>query len=328
MNAPQDPKRPDTLADLYREASAQDAGPSDASTARILAHARAKAAQNPAAALGDLDSAGQQGQHFGGEAANDRRWWLQALGSLAAIGLVSWLALQQLHEPGAPQLEAPQMDSAPSAASAPPPPPGAPTAPAAADSAAAPGSAKMRSEAAPMGKAASPAAGAAPAPAPAAAVSAGAGSANTSPAPARAPALQAERRTLPAPASTPAPVAPPLPAPVAPASPAAAAVAPAYPAAPPAARKQAAEASRVAEQPAPTNAAAAAASEASAPLVAAPTLPLCGPDLDAKALAEQRRRIQVYDRALAAGLPGPVPAPLCRPAPAHEAAPGQPVDSR
>ena len=122
MNAPQDPKRPDTLVDLYREACAQDAGPSDASTARILAHARAKAAQNPAAAPGDLDGAGQQGQHFGGEAANDRRWWLQALGSLAAIGLVSWLALQQLHEPGAPQLEAPQMDSAPSAASAPPPP--------------------------------------------------------------------------------------------------------------------------------------------------------------------------------------------------------------
>lgn len=322
MNAPQDPKRPDTLADLYREASAQDAGPSDASTARILAHARAKAAQNPAAAPGDLDSAGQQGQHFGGEAANDRRWWLQALGSLAAIGLVSWLALQQLHEPGAPQLEAPQMDSAPSAASAPPPPPGAPTAPAAADSAAAPGSAKMRSEAAPMGKAASPATGAAPAPAPASAANAGAGSANTSPAPARAPAPQAERRTLPAPASTPAPVAPPLPAP------AAAAVAPAYPAAPPAARKQAAEASRAAERPAPPMAAAPAASEASAPLAAAPPLPSCGPDLDAKALAEQRRRIQVYDRALAAGLPGPVPAPLCRPAPAHDAAPGQPVDSR
>ncbi len=308
MNAPQDPKRPDTLADLYREASAQDAGPSDASTARILAHARAKAAQNPAAAPGDLDSAGQQGQHFGGEAANDRRWWLQALGSLAAIGLVSWLALQQLHEPGAPQLEAPQMDSAPSAASAPPPPPGAPPAPAAADSAAAPAPA--------------------PAPAPASAANAGAGSANTSPAPARAPAPQAERRTLPAPASTPAPVAPPLPAPVAPASPATAAVAPAYPAAPPAARKQAAEASRAAERPAPPMAAAPAASEASAPLAAAPPLPSCGPDLDAKALAEQRRRIQVYDQALAAGLPGPVPAPLCRPAPAHEAAPAQPVDSR
>src|SRR5690606_38034499 len=132
-NAPQDPKRPDALVDLYREASAQDAGPSDASTAQILAHARAKAAQGlrPAATPAGLDSSGQQGQHFRGEAANDRRWWLQALGSLAAIGLVSWLALQHLNEPGAPQLEAPQMDSAPSAASAPPPPPSAPAAPAA-----------------------------------------------------------------------------------------------------------------------------------------------------------------------------------------------------
>ncbi|WP_394681647.1 hypothetical protein [uncultured Comamonas sp.] len=316
MNAPQDPKRPDTLADLYREASAQDAGPSDASTARILAHARAKAAQTPAAAPGDLDSAGQQGQHFGGEAANDRRWWLQALGSLAAIGLVSWLALQQLHEPGAPQLEAPQMDSAPSAASAPPPPPAAPVAPAA-DRAASPDSAKMRSEAAPMGKAASPAAKQAPPPAPAAAAGAGASSANTGPAPAIAPAPQAERR-MPS-AAAPTPVAPPMPAPSAPAAPA---VAPAYPAAAPAARKQAAE------RAAAPMAAAPAASEAASALAAAATLPACGPHLDAQALAEQRRRVQAYDKALAAGLPAPAPVPLCRPAPAHEAEPAQPVDSR
>ncbi|TDS68868.1 hypothetical protein [Comamonas sp. JUb58] len=305
MTAPQDPKRSDALVDLYREASAQDAGPSAASTAQILAHARAKAAQNPVTPA-DLDSSGQQGQHFEGEAANDRRWWLQALGSLAAIGLVSWLALQHLHEPGAPQLEAPQMDSAPSAASAPPPPPAAPVA-AAADRAASPDSAKMRSEAAPMGKAANPAADAAPPPLPASAAGAGMGSANTRPSPTIAPAPQAERRMPPAVAPT--PVAPPMPAP------AAAAVAPA-------ARKQAAE------RPAAPMAAAPAASEAGSALAAAPTLLPCGPDLDAQALAEQRRRIQAYDKAMAAGLPAPAPVPLCRPAPAHEAEPAQPVDSR
>ncbi|MCD2165021.1 hypothetical protein [Comamonas koreensis] len=308
MTAPQDPKRPDALVDLYREASAQDAGPSDASTAQILAHARAKAAQGPASTPSGLDSSGRQGQQFQGEAANDRRWWLQALGSLAAIGLVSWLALQHLHEPGAPQLEAPQMDSAPSAASA-PPTPGAPVAPAA-DRAASPDSAKMRSEAAPMGKAASPATKEAPATAPAAAAGAGASSANIRPAPAIAPAPQAERR-MPS-AAAPTPVAPPVLAPAAPAGPAAA----------PAARKQAAE------QPAAPMAAAPPASEAASALAAAATLPACGTHLDAQALAEQRRRIQAYDKALAAGLPAPAPAPLCRPAPAHEAEPAQPVDSR
>lgn len=324
MNAPQDPKRPDALVDLYREASAQDAGPSDASTAQILAHARAKAAQGPrpAATPTDLDSTGQQGQHFHGEAANDRRWWLQALGSLAAIGLVSWLALQHLNEPGAPQLEAPQMDSAPSAAWTPPPPPSAPAAPAA-DRAASPDSTQMHSEVAPMDQAASPAAEAAPPPAPASAAGAGASSANTGPAPAIAPSPQAERRMPPA--AAPAPVAPPMPAP---AAPAAAAVAPAYPAVPPAARKQAAQEKRAAERPALPMAAAPAASEAASALAAAPTLPPCGLDLDAQAVAEQRRRIQAYDKALAAGLPAPVPAPLCRPAPAHEAEPAQPVDSR
>ena len=45
MNAQQNPQRPDALVQLYREASAQDAGPSTASTAQILAHARAQAAQ-------------------------------------------------------------------------------------------------------------------------------------------------------------------------------------------------------------------------------------------------------------------------------------------
>lgn len=313
MTTAQDPKRPDALVDLYREASAQDAGPSDASTAQILAHARAKAAQGPAATPSDLDSSSQQGQQFQGEAANDRRWWLQALGSLAAIGLVSWLALQHLHEPGAPQLEAPQMDSAPSAASAPPPPSAAPVAPAA-DRAASPDSAKMRSEAAPVGKAASPAAKEAPPPAPAAAAGAGLSSDNTGPAPAIAPAAQAERR-MPS-AAAPTPVAPPMPAPAAPA------VAPAYPAAATAARKQ------TAEQPAPAMAAAPAASEAASALAAAATLPPCGPHLDTQALAEQRRRIQAYDKALAAGLTAPAPVPLCRPAPAHEAEPAQPVDSR
>jgi hypothetical protein len=76
-------------------------------------------------------------------------------------------------------------------------------------------------------------------------------------------------------------------------------------------------------------AAAPAASEAASALsAAAPTLPPCSPDLAPQALAEQRRRIQAYDKALAAGLPAPAPLPVCRPAPAHEAEPAQPVDSR
>lgn len=113
MNAQQNPQRPDALVQLYREASAQDAGPSTTSTAQILAHARAQAAQAlaaeavQAATPEDLRSTPKQDAPLRGEAANDRRWWLQALGSLAAIGLVSWLALLHLHEPGAPQLDAP-----------------------------------------------------------------------------------------------------------------------------------------------------------------------------------------------------------------------------
>lgn len=305
MNEAQDRKRPDALVDLYREASAEDAGPSAASSAQILAHARAKAAPGPAATPNDLDNIAEQGQPFRGEAANDRRWWLQALGSLAAIGLVSWLALQHLNEPGAPQLDAPQMDSP-----APPPPP------AAADMAASPSSAKIRSEEASMGSAASPAEEAVPppAPAPAAGGSAGSGanSANTRPSSASAP--QAERRMAPAPAQAPAPTAPPMEVR------AASSIPPAAPAA-----KQAAQEMRAAERPAPSLSAAPVA--ASAP-TAVPNLPSCVADMDAKALAEQRRRVQAYDKAVTAGLPAPAALPTCRPAPANEAEPAQPLDSR
>ncbi|GAB2818341.1 hypothetical protein GCM10027276_19730 [Comamonas piscis] len=312
MNEAQDRKRPDALVDLYREASAEDAGPSAASSAQILAHARAKAAPGPATTPNDLDKVDEQGQPFRGEAANDRRWWLQALGSLAAIGLVSWLALQHLNEPGAPQLDAPQMDSP-----APPPPP------AAADMAASPSSAKIRKEMPPMGSAASPAVEAAPqsAPAPAAGASAGAGasSANTRPSPASAPtaAPQAERRMAPAPAS--APIAPPFEVRAASSMP------PAAPAAPAAAAKQAAQEMRAAERPAPSLSAAPAAASAS---TAVPSLRPCAADMDAQALAEQRHRVQAYDKAITAGLPAPEAMPTCRPAPANEAEPAQPLDSR
>lgn len=313
MNEHQNNQRPDALVDLYREASAQDRGPSSASTAQILAHATAQAAQAPAAGAGEpatpagLNGRSEQGSHFSGEAANDRRWWLQALGSLAAIGLVSWLALQHLNEPGAPQLDAPQLDSVPSTAES------APASPPTADMAASP-SAKIRSEMAPMGMAASPATEAAQAPA------GGASAANVRPSPAIAPAPQAERRMPPA--QAPAPTPPPRPAP-------AAAVAPIPPAAPALSKKQAAQDMRATERPAPPVSAAPAAAPAATPALPAPqALPNCGPRLDAQALAEQRRRIQAYDKALAAGLPLPALAPLCRPSPAHEAEPALPLDSR
>ena len=57
-------------------------------------------------------------------------------------------------------------------------------------------------------------------------------------------------------------------------------------------------------------------------------LALCGPGLDDQALAEQRRRIEAYDKAVAASLPLPELAPVCRPRPVHEGEPGQPLDSR
>jgi hypothetical protein len=300
MNEAQDRKRPDALVDLYREASAEDVGPSAASSAQILAHARAKAAPGPAATPNDLDKVDKQGQQFRGEAANDRRWWLQALGSLAAIGLVSWLALQHLNEPGAPQLDAPQMDSAASAA-----PPAT-----IADRAASPSSTKIRKEMPPMGSAASPAAEAG------GSAGAGASSANIRSSPASAP--QAERRMAPAPAQAPAPIAPPMEVP------AAASVAPAPPASP-AAAKQAAQEMRAAERPTPSLSAAPIA--ASAP-TAVPNLRPCAADMDAQALAEQRRRVQAYDKAVTTGLPAPAALPLCRPAPAKEAEPAPPLDSR
>lgn len=316
MNAQQNPQRPDALVQLYREASAQDAGPSTASTAQILAHARAQAAQalpadaGQAATPEDLRSAAKQDTPLRGEAANDRRWWLQALGSLAAIGLVSWLALQHLHEPGAPQLDAPQLDSAPSTAES---APAALPAPAAAGMAASPSSAKVHSEVAPMGKAASSSA-------------AGTDPSNARPASAIALPPLAERRMEPAPASAPAqaPAAAPAPMPAP-----AAAAAPAHPAAPAHAKNRAVEDAPALERAAPRSPAAAAAAPGAAPAMPArKALALCGPGLDDQALAEQRRRIEAYDKAVAASLPLPELAPVCRPRPVHEGEPGQPLDSR
>ena len=314
MNAQQNPQRPDALVQLYREASAQDAGPSTASTAQILAHARSQAAQALAADAGqtatpeDLRSAAKQDTPLRGEAANDRRWWLQALGSLAAIGLVSWLALQHLHEPGAPQLDAPQLDSAPSTAES---APAALPAPAAAGMAASPSSAKVHSEVAPMGKAASSSA-------------AGTDPSNARPASAIALPPLAERRMEPAPAPAQAPAAAPAPMPAP-----AAAAAPAHPAAPAPAKNRAVEDAPALERAAPRSPAAAAAAPGAAPAMPArKALALCGPGLDDQALAEQRRRIEAYDKAVAASLPLPEPAPVCRPRPVHEGEPGQPLDSR
>ena len=75
--------RRDGLVELYREATAGDAGPSAQARERVMAHARKKVAKPPAATT-------QR------EAANDWRWLRHALGSVAVIGLVGWLSFQHL----------------------------------------------------------------------------------------------------------------------------------------------------------------------------------------------------------------------------------------
>ena len=120
---------PDALVALYREATAQDGSPSDAARARILAYAQRHA---PSAATAGTSAASATQPETHGDpsqaavhtppkllaashapvttsapAANDRRWLRQALGSLAAIGLIGLLTLHHLDEPGAPQLDSP-----------------------------------------------------------------------------------------------------------------------------------------------------------------------------------------------------------------------------
>lgn len=94
MNATTDPnhRKPDGLRDIYRDAVAEDRGPSSQSTEAILAHAAQRAAQlsQPSLPQGAPPKSGQKAK----SAANDRFWLRHALGGLAAVGLVGWLMLQ------------------------------------------------------------------------------------------------------------------------------------------------------------------------------------------------------------------------------------------
>lgn len=74
--------KPDALSELYRQAVADDRGPSAQSSAAILARARQRV----------LSKEGLNPQNQA--AANDRFWLRRAVGGLAAIGLVGWLMLQ------------------------------------------------------------------------------------------------------------------------------------------------------------------------------------------------------------------------------------------
>lgn len=76
--------RRDALVDLYRDATAHDAGPSQPMRERVLAYARQRAPAQPAVTQR--------------EAANDYRWLRHALGSVAVIGLVGWLSFQHLDQ--------------------------------------------------------------------------------------------------------------------------------------------------------------------------------------------------------------------------------------
>ena len=145
---------PDALVTLYREATTQDGSPSDAARARILAYAQRHA---PSAAAAGTSAASATQPEIHGDpsqatvrtppnlpatshapvatsapAAHDRRWLRQALGSLAAIGLVGLLTLHHLDEPGAPQLDspAPASATAPAESAAPPVAASAPASPA------------------------------------------------------------------------------------------------------------------------------------------------------------------------------------------------------
>lgn len=81
--------RPDALRGIYRDAVAQDRGPSVESSAAILAHARQQAK-----VLGQKARESERPRVSTQPAANDRHWLRHALGGLAAVGLVGWLMLQ------------------------------------------------------------------------------------------------------------------------------------------------------------------------------------------------------------------------------------------
>lgn len=298
---PPDQDRPDRLVDLYRDATANDAGPDNAARDRVLAYAREQAAKRAAAAV-PLPAS-----HKTGKAANDSHWLRHALGSIAAIGLVGWLTMQHLDQPSAPQFDSatPTVRSN-SGASAPVPP---------AIHSEAPESSRKKETQETIPAPDKPAQmRAAPSRAPVQADQAAqqdsmqATPASPAPAAARSESLSNGG----APASAPAAemnAAPPAPAP----APAAAATAPAA----------AAKATRQAPAALGDSSKAKLGSSAekdSEINELTQRLPTCDAAMEPEALAEQSRRIKARTEAQAAGQPLPDPAPICRPARAEQGA--------
>ena len=283
---PQDKVASDPLVELYRDAVKDDAGPSAASRENVLAHARAKA-EKRARSHPELEPAKAAKQPERREAANDRRWLRQALGSLAIIGVVGWLTMQHLEEPGAPQLD----KAAPASVQQAPAAPATVHEPSAdAVQEAAPVAADVERNSSMTSK---------PAPTPSAPM-------------AKKQMERAEEkveRAVPQAAPAPAPLPAPSPAPAQSPAPA------------PVIQKDEAMS---APQSAPPAAASEGIRERANTMdhkslsrakPAAKVLPDCDENMDADALAEQARRIKARSEAQAAGQPLPEPAPICKPLP-------------
>ncbi|MEG0975621.1 MAG: hypothetical protein RSF42_13055 [Comamonas sp.] len=334
----------DVLVKLYHRANAEDAsasGPSTASSERVLAYAQTKAAQRAAATPQDaaeptaLQAAPSLQSTFNGEPANDRRWLRNALGSLAALGLVGLLTLQHLNEPGAPQLDSPA-----SAPRAPTPAPSTESAPIAANAAATASEAEHTEEKMAVTPAIrapetiKPEALQERRQAPAAQPHNGnsdkdshrfspTGSGASAPEPAQAPASAsgppAQRPTPPAAiahtSGSPGDIQ-------ADASAVTSASASADMAAPPAPATLPKNKERM-DELATLNA------KSTAKAASLKPLPYCDEKMDAEAQSEQIRRIKAREQAKVAGKPLPEPAPVCKPLPKKLTTPEiTPVDSR
>ena len=80
----------DILVRLYREQALEDERPSEASRQRILDYA-AKQMRTESRPVHQQQSHSPRGLKPKPDAANDGRWWRQAVAGVAALGLVSWL---------------------------------------------------------------------------------------------------------------------------------------------------------------------------------------------------------------------------------------------
>lgn len=88
-------RKPDALRELYLEAVSEDRGPSESSSAAILAHAEKRAQEYARAPQQPRQPEAAPSVSLPTKpAANDRFWLRHALGGLAAVGLVGWLMLQ------------------------------------------------------------------------------------------------------------------------------------------------------------------------------------------------------------------------------------------